>query len=102
MNIPFDGAGLAPLCQKYHVKELSLFGSVLRTDFTQDSDIDVLVEYDLDAAPGISHFAFMEELSEFFGERDVDLTVKKNLKPGYRQEILANREVVYVKPHFSV
>ncbi|MFW6075387.1 MAG: nucleotidyltransferase domain-containing protein [Chloroflexota bacterium] len=35
---------LAEICRRYHVRELALFGSVLRDDFHDDSDIDVLVE----------------------------------------------------------
>lgn len=35
------------LCQRYHVKELSVFGSAAReSDFTSKSDVDFLVEFD--------------------------------------------------------
>ena len=44
IDIPVEA--LAELCRRYHVRELALFGSVLRDDFRDDSDIDVLVEYE--------------------------------------------------------
>ncbi len=33
------------LCQKYHINKFALFGSVLREDFTSNSNVDVLVEF---------------------------------------------------------
>ena len=38
---------IARFCQRHHIRKLSLFGSVLRDDFTPESDIDFLVDYDL-------------------------------------------------------
>ncbi|MCH8180185.1 MAG: nucleotidyltransferase domain-containing protein, partial [Proteobacteria bacterium] len=51
-------------CRKHDIDRLALFGSVLRDDFTPDSDIDVLVEFDPDHIPGLITPAGMEiELS---------------------------------------
>ena len=49
-----------------------MFGSVLREDFSQDSDIDVLVEFEEGHTPGLKFFAMERELSELLG-RSVDL-----------------------------
>ncbi len=38
------------LCRRHKVKRLAVFGSVLRTDFNRDSDIDFIVDID-DADP---------------------------------------------------
>ena len=37
---------VAALCRRNHIRRMSLFGSILRDDFTLESDIDVLVEFD--------------------------------------------------------
>ena len=47
-------------CRKHHIDRLALFGSVLRDDFTPDSDIDVLVEFNPDHIPGLITLAGME------------------------------------------
>ena len=58
----------------HHIDRLALFGSVLREDFTPNSDIDVLVEFDPDHIPGLITLAGMEiELSELIGGRRVDM-----------------------------
>ena len=40
---------VAAFCQRNKICRLALFGSVLRDDFSPDSDVDVLVEYEPDA-----------------------------------------------------
>ena len=48
---------------------LALFGSVLRDDFTPDSDVDVLVEFDEGKTPGFAYFTMQEELSDILRRR---------------------------------
>ena len=51
IEIPLDA--IAEFCKrKNHIRKLSLFGSVLRDDFTPESDIDVLVEFEEGITPG--------------------------------------------------
>jgi len=45
-RIPIDRGKIAEFCGRHHIRKLALFGSVLRDDFRQDSDVDVLVEFD--------------------------------------------------------
>src|SRR4051794_60466 len=90
---------IADFCQRWKVRELALFGSVLRDDFRDDSDVDVLysmmpgVPQDLD-----SYFGMKEELERLFG-RPVDLVEKQVIEksPNWvrRRHILANHRVVY-------
>lgn len=84
------------LCRRWKVKELALFGSVLRDDFRPDSDVDVLVTF-VDNA-GWSLFDFMrmaDELTELFG-REVDLVTERSLRnPFRRAAILGSKEVIY-------
>ena len=73
---------LAALCRQYHVRKLSLFGSVLREDFRSDSDIDVLVEFEPEARIGLSFITLQAEFSDLFG-RPVDLEYSGVLKPPF-------------------
>jgi uncharacterized protein len=87
---------LASFCTRWQVRELALFGSILRDDFGPGSDVDVLVEFD-DAAPWSlwDLIEMRDELSRLFG-RPVDLVEKKAIKnPFRRHHILKNVEVIY-------
>ena len=56
---------LEQFCRKNRIRKLSLFGSVLRNDFRQESDIDVLVEFEKNGVPGLLGISRMErELSQ--------------------------------------
>lgn len=72
-QIDFDRTQLEKLCRKYAVQRLALFGSVIRDDFGDDSDVDVLVEFQQDTTVGLSCFSLQKELSRLIG-RQVDLS----------------------------
>ncbi len=75
VRVTIDRARIAEFCRKWRVKELSVFGSALRSDFGPDSDVDVLVELEPDHGLVLYDWIEMiEELREIFG-RDVDLVV---------------------------
>jgi uncharacterized protein len=84
-------------CRKYGVRELALFGSVLRDDFAPDSDVDVLIDRDPAQPMTIETYLEMRDaLSAMFGGREIDLTQKRLLKNPYRRhEILTTRQVLY-------
>ncbi len=63
---------IAEFCRRHHIRRLAFFGSVLRDDFTPDSDVDVLVEFEPGKTPGLAFFRMQDELSEILGRR-VDL-----------------------------
>jgi len=94
-DIPTDQ--LAALCRKWSIVELSLFGSVLRDDFTPDSDIDLLVVF----APNANRDYFdwpdiQDDFSAVFGGRSIDLVERKCIvNPFMRHEILTTREVLF-------
>jgi uncharacterized protein len=94
IDLPLDR--IERFCRKWKIRELSLFGSVLREDFGPESDIDVLVSFAEDARWSLYDWIEMiDELREIFG-RDVDLADREALRnPFRRREILSNREVVY-------
>jgi uncharacterized protein len=98
VRIKIPEANVAAFCQRYHIRKLALFGSVLRDDFRPDSDIDVLVEFEPGHVPGLIRLAGMElELSELLGGREVDMNTPMCLSPYFRDEVLAEAEVLYGK-----
>ena len=73
-----------------------VFGSVLRNDFRQESDIDVLVEFEKNGVPGLLGISRMErELSQIFGGRKIDLRTPEDLSKYFRQQVLSTAEVKY-------
>jgi len=48
---------IAEVCERYFVRELAVFGSVLRADFRPDSDLDFLVVFESQDLARISHHA---------------------------------------------
>lgn len=80
------------LARTYRVKSLGVFGSLVRGEHKDTSDIDILVEF-VDN-PGLIDFIALENhLSELLGAK-VDLVMKDSLKPTIGERIL--REVVAV------
>ena len=93
-RIRIDKQRIAEYCRRHRVRRLALFGSVLREDFTSDSDVDVLVEFEDGHVPGLAFFAMEQELSEILG-RKVDLNTPKFLSPDFRDDVLATAEEQY-------
>jgi predicted nucleotidyltransferase len=86
IEIPHDR--LVDFCRRHHIRRLALFGSVLRDDFTPDSDVDVLVEFDEGKTPGF--------VSDILGRR-ADLKTPNELSKYFRDEVLAEAEELYVE-----
>lgn len=94
LQIDIPTQGIAEFCRRHHVCRLAFFGSVLREDFSQDSDVDVLVEFEQGTRVGLRFFAMERELSELLG-RKVDLSTPACLSPYFRDRVLAEAEVQY-------
>ena len=80
------------LCARYSVREIGIFGSYLSGDQKESSDIDILVDYEKPI--GLIEFVNLKNYLTDLLEIDVDLVMKKALKPNLGRRIL--REVVYV------
>jgi predicted nucleotidyltransferase len=96
LPIEIDRTGIAAFCRKWRITEFALFGSVLRSDFGPQSDIDVLVTFD-DQAPWSlwDLVAMRDELRQMF-HRKVDLVEKRAIKnPFRRRSILSGYEVIH-------
>lgn len=86
---------IAEFCQHNQIRRLALFGSVLRDDFSPESDVDVLVEFGPTARVGLITLAGMEiALSDLLG-RKVEMHTVKGLHPRFRNEVLDLAEVQY-------
>src|SRR5215470_7071084 len=84
------------LCKKYNINELSIFGSSIRDDFSQNSDVDILVSFDNNSE--ITLFDIMDLEKEFsqLVKREVDIVEKEALKnPIRKNKILSTREIIY-------
>jgi hypothetical protein len=83
-------------CQRNHIYRLAIFGSALRDDFTLDSDVDVLVEFQKGQEPGFAFFDMQDELSEMFG-LNVDLHTPNFLSRYFREKVIQEAEVQYAQ-----
>lgn len=81
-----------PLLDRYGVQRVGVFGSTARGG-GPDSDVDVLVEFDLENHSGLGFFALRDQLAELM-QQDVDLATPKSLHRLIRDRVL--REVAYV------
>jgi predicted nucleotidyltransferase len=97
-KIRVDKGRLGEFCRQRHIARLSFFGSVLREDFSDDSDVDVLVDFEEGHTPGFLRVAQIErELSVLLGNRKVDLRTSQDLSRYFRNEVLATAEVQYAQ-----
>jgi hypothetical protein len=99
-KIKLDRNLIAGFCARWRITELSVFGSALREDFRDDSDVDVLVSFATDADWSLMDHAEMEqELASLLGRR-VDLVSRRAIERSSnwirRENILSTAEPVYV------
>jgi len=95
-RLPLDQEALAQLCRRRGIRRLSLFGSVLKGTDRADSDIDLLVEFEPGAIPGLLGMAAIEtELSELLSGRRVDLRTSQDLSLYFRDEVERTAEVQF-------
>ncbi len=83
-------------CRRWKVKEMAIFGSVLREDFGPESDVDFLVTFFEQARWTLFDWVEMiEELKKITG-REIDLVDRESIRNPYRRRsILAGMEVIY-------
>jgi len=97
MHIELPKEKIKEFCKRHHIRKLSLFGSALRDDFSPESDLDILVEFDPAHIPGFIRLAGMEiELTEILG-RKVDMRTAQDLSRYFRDEVLNSSKVQYAE-----
>lgn len=97
INIPLEK--IQDFCTRWQVIEFALFGSVLREDFNDRSDIDVMVQFDREAHRTFADLEDMEaELATIFN-REVDVVTRNGIENSRNylrhQEILTSAIAIY-------
>ena len=96
-QLPLSVAELAAFCRRHAIHRLSLFGSRLKGTHGDDSDVDLLVDFEPGAAPTLLDMAAMEaELSSLLQGRKVDLRTPQDLSRYFRDEVVREARVQYV------
>jgi hypothetical protein len=93
IDIPMEK--IITLCRHHHIRELALFGSVLRDDFGPDSDIDILVQFEPGTRLGYFRFFGIEQELTNILKREVELFTPDSLKQFAREEALRTCKVIY-------
>jgi len=100
-GLDFSYAKLEDFCVRWDIDELAFFGSVLRDDFREDSDVDVLIRVREGVVYPFSKYYQMEQELSALLERPIDLLdwAAVEESPNYlrRQEILSTAQVIYAK-----
>ena len=98
-NIALPMDDIRAYCEKWHIVEFALFGSVLRADFTDESDIDVLVQFREDVRITLHDLVTMGDEIEALLGRKVDLIDRKAVEQSRnylrRKIILSSAQVIY-------
>jgi len=94
MGIDIPGDKIKDFCRRNHIRRMALFGSVLRDDFTPQSDIDILVEFEEGKTPGFAFFGMEIELGEMLG-RKVDLNTPGSFSGVLKERVLKSSEVIF-------
>jgi hypothetical protein len=100
LRLPLDAERIRGFCRKWLITELAVFGSILRDDFSPDSDVDFLATFAPESRWSLlDHVRMQDELAEIVGRR-VDLVSRRGLEtssnPWRRQEILSSAETLHV------
>lgn len=98
-QIAIPTAEIVSFCDRWKVTELAVFGSILRTDFSPDSDIDLLVSFAPDARWSLFDLVTMQEELQAVLGREVDLVEREAVERSEnyirRKSILGSLEVIY-------
>jgi predicted nucleotidyltransferase len=94
-GLSFDDDELADFANRHSIRQLAAFGSVLRSDFNDASDVDLLVEFAPGRTPGFLTIAAMElELGRLLG-REIELRSPSDLSRFFRDEVVRDAKVLY-------
>jgi len=84
-GLEYDEQALAELCQRWHIRELRLFGSQARGDARPDSDVDLMASFEPGEIPDLWTFTtLIREMKALFGKH-VDLLTDQPIRNPYRR-----------------
>ena len=91
-----DRAALAALCRRRRIRRLSLFGSTLKGGARSDSDVDLLVEFEPEAKPGLlGHGCSRTRIVAAARGRKADVRTSQDLSRYFREEVERAAEIQY-------
>jgi uncharacterized protein len=94
-GLAIDDAQLAAFAVRHGIRRLAAFGSVLRSDFDDESDVDLLVEFEPGRIPGLLRISAMElELGRLLG-REVELRTYGELSRFFRDDVRERAKQLY-------
>lgn len=82
---------------KNDIRKISLFGSYLHGSPKQDSDIDILIEFETNATIGFFKLAQIKRNMEKYTKKEIDLLTPEALSDFIRDEITSKAETIYEK-----
>jgi predicted nucleotidyltransferase len=89
--------GIGDACRRFGVKRLEAFGSVLRSDFSERSDVDFVVEFDRSQPDAFEQYFGLKEELEALVARPVDLVVADAIRnPVFRAQVFQTKRPLYV------
>ena len=95
-HITVKDQDLFDIIRKYGLSELAVFGSVLRDDFNDESDVDLLIVFKNGKEKSLFDIIDLKSEMEMLVGRKVDIVEKEALKNPYRKaEILKTAKVIY-------
>ncbi len=95
LQITLDHGQVGDFCRRHHIRRLALFGSVLRSDFRPESDVDVLVEFEAGYVPGLIRLMAMQREFSAIAARAADFRTPGDLSRYFRDDVVAGAEVLY-------
>ncbi|HQV78388.1 MAG TPA: nucleotidyltransferase domain-containing protein [Chitinophagales bacterium] len=87
------------ICKQHHVKEMSVFGSVTKDDFNENSDVDVVIEFkeDINLNDYASNYFSFENSLKSLLNKNIDLVTKRFIEnPYFLKAIQKNQQIIYV------
>ncbi|TVS07608.1 MAG: nucleotidyltransferase [Phycisphaerales bacterium] len=94
-RLGIDLGSLAELAREFGVRRLSFFGSILRDDWGDSSDVDMLAEFEAGEGDDFVCMELADRLAKLTG-REVQVLTPGTVHPYYRDEILGAARSVYV------
>lgn len=98
LPIDIPAEALAEFCRARHIVRLRLFGSVLREDFTPQSDVDVLVDFEPGAHVSLLDVVRWERELSALISRKVDLLTEGDISKYFIDEVLREARTIYATP----
>jgi uncharacterized protein len=94
-GLAVDDRDVTDFCRRHAIRRLAVFGSALGERFRDDSDVDVLVDFEPGRTPGLLALAAMElELGALVG-REVELRTYEDLSRHFRDRVRAQARQLY-------